>query len=365
MVRKQLLTNQFGLNLLFNSPMMTTLKADEFIARMREGKVLDIRTPSEFNQGHLPGAISFPLFSDEERVVVGTLYKQQGRDTAVLKGLEMVGPKLKSFVLQARKQKGPLFLYCWRGGMRSNSMAWLLQTAGREVFVLEGGYKAYRTHCRELIANELRLIMLSGPTGSGKTEILHRLSEMGHQVLDLEGLACHRGSSFGGIGQPVQPSTEQFTNLIFEKIIGFDRSKPIWVEGESQAIGKVSILNELFLQMNTCPTIRIDPPWEERVERLLRDYAGFPVEELRTSVEKISKRLGGKDTQDTLKALEEGDFRKVTEITLGYYDKGYEMSMGRRENLIIPFIPKSFNTKTIGLELEEFVIEKIRFGLEK
>jgi len=340
---------------------MTTLKADEFITRMREGTVLDIRTPAEFNQGHLPGALSFPLFSDEERVVVGTLYKQQGRDTAVLKGLDIVGPKLKQYVLKARKQRGSLFLYCWRGGMRSSSMAWLLETAGREVYVLEGGYKAYRAYGRELIANGLRLIMLSGPTGSGKTEILHRLSEMGQQVLDLEGLACHRGSTFGGIGQPVQPSTEQFTNFIFEKIIGFDRSKPIWVEGESQAIGKVSILNELFLQMNTCPTVRIDPPWAERVERLLRDYAGFPVEELRTSIEKISKRLGGKDTQDTLKALDEGDFRKVTEITLGYYDKGYEMSMGRRENKMIPFVPSSFLPEIAGYELIEFTQKKIQF----
>ena len=334
---------------------MTTLKAEEFVAGMREGAVLDIRTPAEYQQGHLPGAVSFPLFSDEERVIVGTLYKQQGRDTAVLKGLELVGPKLKSFVLHARKQKGTLFLYCWRGGMRSSSMAWLLRTAGREVYVLEGGYKAYRAYGRELIANGLRLIMLSGPTGSGKTEILHRLSELGQQVLDLEGLAHHRGSSFGGIGQPVQPSTEQFTNRIFEKIIEFDRSKPIWVEGESQAIGKVSILNELFLQMNTCLTIRIDPPWEERVERLLRDYSGFPVEELRTSIEKISKRLGGKDTQDTLKALEEVDFRKVTEITLGYYDKGYEMSMGRRENKMIPFVPSSYHPEIAGTELVEFV----------
>ena len=344
---------------------MTTLKAEEFVAGMREGTVLDIRTPAEYLQGHLPGAVSFPLFSDEERVVVGTLYKQQGRDTAVLKGLELVGPKLKQFVLQARKHKGTLYLYCWRGGMRSSSMAWLLQTAGMEVHLLEGGYKAYRTYGRELIFNGFQLIMLSGPTGSGKTEILHGLAARGHQVLDLEDLASHRGSSFGGIGQPVQPSTEQFTNLIFEKIIEFDRTKPIWVEGESQAIGKVSILKELFSQMSNCPAVRIDPPRSERVERLLRDYAGFPVEELRTSIEKISKRLGGKDTQETLKALEEGDFRKVAEIMLGYYDKGYEMSMGRRESKMIGFVPESFNPETIVPELEAFVTENIRFGKEK
>ena len=213
---------------------MTTLKVDEFITKMKESVVLDIRTPAEFSQGHLPGAVSFPLFSDEERVVVGTIYKKQGRDIAVLKGLEFVGPKLKDLVLQAKKHKGALCLYCWRGGMRSNSMAWLLETAGREVYLLEGGYKAYRAYGRELISNGLKLIMLSGPTGSGKTEILHHLAALGHQVLDLEGLANHRGSSFGGIGQPTQPSTEQFTNLIFEKITGFDLSKPSGWKGRAR-----------------------------------------------------------------------------------------------------------------------------------
>jgi len=336
---------------------MTILKVDEFVAKMKEYVVLDIRTPAEFREGHLPHAISFPLFNDEERVIVGTIYKQQGRETAVLKGLELVGPKLKDFVLQARKHKGVLYLYCWRGGMRSKSMAWLLQTAGREVYILEGGYKAYRAYGRELISNGLKLIMLSGPTGSGKTEILHKLTALGHQVLDLEGLANHRGSSFGGIGQPPQPGTEQFTNLILEKITGFDLSNPIWVEGESQAIGKVIILKELFSQMNSCTTIRIDPPKSQRIDRLLSDYAGFPAEELQFSIEKISKRLGGKDTQDTLEALSAGDFRKVVEITLAYYDKSYDFSMARRETKMIPFVPSSFEPAQVARELAELSID--------
>jgi tRNA 2-selenouridine synthase len=350
---------QFGVNLLHKIPGMKRLKADEFVAKMKGQVVLDIRTPAEFADGHLPGAISFPLFSDEERVVVGTLYKQQGKDTAVLKGLELVGPKLKKFVLLARKHPGPLYLYCWRGGMRSSSMAWLLETAGREVMLLEGGYKAYRTYGRELVSGGLKLIMLSGPTGSGKTEILHRLAVLGHQVLDLEGLANHRGSSFGGIGQPPQPTTEQFTNLIFEQIMQFDLSQPIWVEGESQAIGRVSVLHELFSQMNCCHTIRIDPPREERIERLLRDYAGFPAGELQRSIENISKRLGGKDTQDTLEALHAGDYRKVTDITLAYYDKGYDFSMGRRETKMLKFVADSYLPELIAPELAEFARREI------
>ena len=340
---------------------MTTLKVNEFVDKMKDHAVLDIRSPAEFKEGHLPDAISFPLFSDEERVVVGTIYKQQGHEQAVLKGLEMVGPKLKDFVVQAKKHKGALYLYCWRGGMRSNSMAWLLQTAGREVYILEGGYKAYRSYGRELISNGLKLIMLSGPTGSGKTEILHQLAALGRQVLDLEGMANHRGSSFGGIGQPAQPSTEQFTNLIIEKITDFDLSEPIWVEGESQTIGKITILNELFSQMNCCPAIRIDPPKSERIERLVRDYACFPAEELQQSIEKISKRLGGKNTNETLEALQTGDYQKVVDITLDYYDKTYDFSMARRETKMISFVPESYNPETIGAELAEFAKQNIRF----
>ncbi len=340
---------------------MAKLTAEEFIRKMKGNTVLDIRTPAEYEEGHLPDAISFPLFSDEERVLVGTLYKQKGRDLAVLKGLELVGPKLKDFVVQAGKFEGPLYLYCWRGGMRSGSMAWLLHTAGMEVNVLEGGYKAYRAYGRQLISDGLKLIMLSGPTGSGKTEILHEIAALGHQVLDLEGLANHRGSSFGGIGQPPQPGTEQFTNLIFEKITNFDLTQPIWVEGESQTIGRVFILEELFSRMNSCPTIRIDPPKSERIERLVRDYACFPVEELQLSIEKISKRLGGQNTKDTLDALHFGDYHKVVNITLAYYDKSYDFSMARRETEMIPFVPTTIEPGHVAKELVEFSIFDFRF----
>ena len=333
---------------------MATLKVEEFIMRMKDGILLDIRTSAEFNQGRLPGAISFPLFSEEERATVGTLYKKAGRNQAVMKGLEFVGPKLCDYVSRAAGYQGVLFLYCWRGGMRSNSMAWLLQTAGREVYVLEGGYKAYRAHCRELISQGLKLIMLSGPTGSGKTEILHQIAALGHQVLDLEGMANHRGSSFGGIGQLPQPGTEQFANLIFEKISGFDLKLPVWVEGESQNIGKVFIPEELFSQMDSCPTIRIDPPKSERIERLVRDYACFTREELRLSIEKISRRLGGKDTKESLDALQAGDYEKVVAITLAYYDKTYDFSMARREAKMTPFSPKSSDPEQIAWELTEF-----------
>ncbi|MCE1197393.1 MAG: tRNA 2-selenouridine(34) synthase MnmH [Marinilabiliales bacterium] len=333
---------------------MATLAVTDFIKAMENGTLLDIRTPAEYAQGHLPGALSFPLFSDDERVIVGTLYKQKGRDQAVLKGLELVGPRLKDYVVAAGRLKGALYLYCWRGGMRSNSMAWLLQTAGREVFLLEGGYKSYRTYGRELMTQPLRLIMINGPTGSGKTEVLHALARNGHQVLDLEGLANHKGSSFGGIGQPQQPGNEQFSNLIAEQLLSFDRSQPIWIEGESQMIGKVTIPMELFQQMNRCPAIRLDTPRELRMERLIRDYACFPKEALQVSLEKISRRMGGKATQDALEALLDGDFRTVADLTLIYYDKTYAFSMTRRESPSNPFVPSSYEPEVVAREIPAF-----------
>ena len=160
---------------------------------------------SHYASGHIPGAHNIPLFTNEERAIIGTLYVQVGKDPAVERGLELVGPKLADFVRQARELSAgkPLFLYCWRGGMRSGSMAWLFRTAGFKTFLLKGGYKAYRRSFIDLLDKyPWKIVVLGGPTGCGKTEILHRLQEKGQQVIDLEGLAHHKGSAFGALGEP-------------------------------------------------------------------------------------------------------------------------------------------------------------------
>ena len=192
---------------------------------MKKGQncpILDVRSPDEYNRGHIPGALSLPLFNNEERSAVGTLYLQKGSKEAMLKGLELVGPKMKEFVSQASglTPEGELALYCWRGGMRSNSMAWLFNTSGIKSHTLEGGYKSWRRHIHDFFGQPVaKLVVIGGMTGTGKTEILEEIERKGGQVVHLERLARHKGSVFGHLGMPAQPSTEQFENELYSGLV--------------------------------------------------------------------------------------------------------------------------------------------------
>ncbi|MFW6043562.1 MAG: tRNA 2-selenouridine(34) synthase MnmH [Marinilabiliaceae bacterium] len=314
--------------------MSEPLLPSEFLNASDTYPVFDVRTPSEYEQGHIPGAVNLPLFSDEERAIVGTLYKQESREAAVLKGLEMVGPKMADLAAKARKLAigKTVLLHCWRGGMRSESLAWLFRTAGLHASVLQGGYKAYRAHFREQLQTiNWKFVVLGGPTGCGKTDVLKALADMGEQVLDLEGLACHKGSAFGALGQLPQPTTEQFENDIHEAFRHFDPRRVIWVEGESHNIGRVYVPDMFFEHLMSAPLVMYDLERERRLDRLVHEYGCFEKESLAQSVRKIEKRLGGARTQEALQALDEGDYRKVADITLQYYDKSYSKSLGRRE----------------------------------
>lgn len=296
-----------------------------------DGALLDVRSPGEFAKGHIPGAVSFPLFSNEERAEIGTLYKKQGQQDAFERGLELVGPKMAGFVRRARALSGetpsrpsaPLRIHCWRGGMRSGSMAWLLRTAGFAVQVLEGGYKGFRQYGARLGASVPGLLTLHGPTGSGKTAILHALAGMGEQVLDLEALARHRGSAFGALGQMPQPNTEQFQNDLYKILHGLDRNRRIWVEGESKSIGCCYVPDGFWAEMNRAPLVELELPRSLRVERLVDEYGAFDRSALSESIGRLRKRLGGKDHDAAQQALEEGRFADVAERLLHYYDQAY------------------------------------------
>ena len=241
---------------------------------MRESiPVIDVRTPAEFEHGHIPGAFNVPLFSNEERVVVGTLYKQVGRDQAILKGLEYVGPKMKSIVTQCREvmNTNEVIVHCWRGGMRSASVAWLLETTGTKAHTLTHGYKAYRRLAQEFFAKPYQLIVMGGKTGSGKTDILKEIALAGEQVIDLEGIAHHKGSAFGTIGEIPQATNEQFENNLFEALLKLDEHKSLWIEDESQSIGKNNVPQVLFHNIRNSNIIFIDVPKEIRVNRLVND----------------------------------------------------------------------------------------------
>ncbi len=326
--------------------MIRALNVEEFLSAARALPIIDVRSPGEFARGHIPGANSLPLFSDEERAIVGTLYKQQGRDAAVLEGLRIVGPKLASIVEQARAiaPDGKIGVHCWRGGERSVSVAWLLDKSGfAEVITLKRGYKAFRNHVLASFADERSLLVLGGYTGTGKTETLGHLRALGEQVADMEALAHHKGSSFGAIGELPQPTTEHFENLLWGEMEKLDRSRPIWLEDESMMIGRVKIPDVFFEKMRATQLFFADMPIEERAARLVVDYGKYPKEQLAEAVKRIEKRLGPQQAKAALQALEADDFFAVAMITLRYYDKTYSHGTSKRDPQRVLKLPASAN----------------------
>jgi tRNA 2-selenouridine synthase len=307
------------------------LSATEFLAS--HWPLLDVRSPSEFQKAHVPSSLSMPLFEDLERQELGTLYKQESKEQAVLRGLELVGPRLRALVETAARlaPARQVRLYCWRGGMRSQSVAWLLEQAGFEVLLLEGGYKSFRRWVLSCFEQEYHLWILGGLTGVGKSDILPLLREEGAQTLDLEGLANHRGSAFGGIGQAEQPSTQQYENELACQLSSLKREVPIWIEDESRLVGRCAVPEALFRQMSKASLVVLNRSLEERVERLCLIYGSEKKEELAAAGGKIRKRLGSERARRAVELIFEGDLPQATEIFLRYYDKRYQHSIDQRE----------------------------------
>lgn len=298
--------------------------------------VLDVRAPKEYEVGHIPAAHSFPIFDDKQRAVIGTAYKQQGHDPAVLIGLDSFGPRMSGFVKEATKlaKDKELLVHCWRGGMRSGAMAWLLDFSGFKVHLLKGGYKAYRHLMHAQFEKPRKLVILGGLTGTGKTDILPHLQQLGQQSIDLEGLANHKGSAFGSIDMPPQPSTEHFENLLGMQLLQLSEQQALWLEDESKTIGRVVMPKPLHDQMQAAPTIVLQVPHKLRVQKLAQEYCHTNEAILAASILKIKKRLGGLATKEALAAIAEGDMEKMVEIALVYYDKAYNFDLAKRQHLI-------------------------------
>ncbi len=310
------------------------MSIEEFLQKRSKCPVIDVRSPSEYKQGHIPGAVNIPLFQDEERAIVGTLYKQRGKYEAVKAGLDLLGPKLSAILRRSRRVIGnsEALIYCWRGGLRSESIAWLLNLSAIKCQVLKDGYKAYRRFHHTIFLTSYQLMVLGGPTGSGKTEVLHQIKMKGHQVIDLEDLANHKGSVFGGIGNSSQPTTEQFQNNLFEAFYALDRKKPIWVENENQVIGNV-VLPEIFYdKIINSPLIQLQVSKNIRVQRLVNDYGPLNKEEITKAISKIEKRLGNLNMKTAINALEKGDLIQTADILLTYYDKAYHQSFDQKRH---------------------------------
>ncbi len=333
---------------------MDYLDAGEFLELSKHNPIIDVRSPGEFLRGHIPGAFNIPLFTNEERAQIGTTYKQIGREPAVLLGLDIVGPKMSNLLKQCQKLNNSetFLIHCWRGGMRSESVSWLLNISGARSSVLSGGYKNYRRHILERFKAPLKLFLITGSTGSGKTEVLHKLQSLGEQVIDLEDLAVHRGSVFGGMGKNNQPSTEQFQNSLFQALDALDPGKRIWLEDESIGIGDVQIPHPFWSQMVRSPSVRIELKKAKRIERLVNEYGLFSREQLEQNIVKITKRLGGLETKTAIEELRKGDLHATADQLLKYYDKAYNNSIERKASrLLCTLNYEHFNLEMIAEDL--------------
>ena len=318
------------------------------------GPLLDVRSPGEFARGHIPGAHNLPLFSDEERAAVGTLYARRGRRAAVRHGLELVGPRLAALAEQAAAlaaAEANLRLHCWRGGLRSSSTAWLLETYDLPCILLDGGYKAFRRWLRQALDQPRPVVLLGGHTGSGKTDVLHALRSAGAQTLDLEGLARHRGSSFGGLGQPCQPTTEQFENDIAMALQAVSPHRVLWIEAESVQVGRCRIPSELFHQMQQAPLVELQRPEQERLDHLLATYGPMPRQELMEATRRIGKRLGPQRTQQAVEAVAAGNLRRACQVILDYYDRTYAHGLARSPHTPVPLVRTGESSTAVAQRL--------------
>lgn len=293
---------------------------------------VDVRTPSEYSRGHVPGAYNLPLFTDGERAEVGTVYARQGKNAAIERGLELTGGRLADMLRQGKalSEKGRLMLYCWRGGMRSASVAWLLRLQNIDLEVFPGGYRAYRNAFESLLRQPWRFIVLGGPTLCGKTEILHRLAQNGEQVLDLEGMAHHKGSAFGALGQEPQPGNETFSNLLHVRMERFSLQRPVWCEDESLNLGKVVLPLGFHALLSAAPLVWIERPLEARIARGMKEYGQMSPQLLSACLAKLQRRMGGDRVREGIAAIEKGNIAQALENTLAYYDKTYLFAWRKR-----------------------------------
>lgn len=320
-----------------NAPRSTVIPAPEALAALAEfNAIIDVRSPSEFAEDHIPGALNWPVLDDEERRIVGTLYKDSPFDARKL-GAALVARNIAQH-LDAHAASMPRnwrpLVYCWRGGQRSGAMHWFLGQIGFKSRQLAGGYKAYRAEVRgalETLPAGLNLQVLCGRTGSGKTRLLQALREQGGQVLDLEALAAHRGSVLGALPNQPQPSQKAFDSRLWQTLRELDLSQPIFVESESRKIGQLRLPEALHQSMRASPhCFWVEMPDAARVQLLLEDYGHFKQE-----VESFCSLIGGlvalrgRQKVESWQALARaGDFATVfAQLMREHYDPGYEKSL--------------------------------------
>jgi tRNA 2-selenouridine synthase len=292
--------------------------------------IVDARTPLEFAEDHLPGAINVPILTNAERVEIGTLYKQQGPQIARTRGLELTCHRFPAIVATITEAAAgrPILVYCWRGGLRSESIALLLEMTGIPAAKLQGGYKAFRqvvSSFFESVSLPVQLVVLHGMTGSGKTEFLNQLPSSDWTVIDLEGLARHRGSAFGSLGLGEQPPQKRFETLLWDAFRQAPLDRPIVVEGESKRIGRLTLPGNLHEVMTESTKIWCEVSVTTRVKRLAAEYARTDYRgPMAEALERIKKKLGGTHYEDLKQKLDAWDVEGLAQgLIEQYYDKLY------------------------------------------
>ena len=352
-----------------------------FLNLCKELPVLDVRSPGEYRHAHIPDSFTLPLFTDEQRKIIGTAYKQESRQAAVNYGLNYFSERMKiipqetiGIISDWHKNKVPsssplsggggldlfssspsgdrgqgLLIHCWRGGMRSESVAWLLNLYGYKIYVLKGGYKSFRNWALAQFEKTYSLKILGGYTGSGKTDVLKEMQRKGKSIIDLERLANHKGSAFGSLGEKPQPTQEMFENLLAIELWktgietennqtngnGYTKNgkTEIWLEDESRHTGLVNIPKTLWEQMRNSNLYFLEIPFEERLNYIVATYSVFDKKDLVTSIMKIQKKLGGLETKNAINFLLENNLKECFSILMQYYDKLYTKGLYNRENI--------------------------------
>lgn len=341
---------------------MREISIDQFI-HLKNAIPVDVRSPGEYNDFKIPGAVNVPLFSDDERATIGTIYKQEGADVAKWKSMEIVSPKIPSILgkIKALQDDGhqPV-IYCWRGGMRSKAVATFISFAGISIPRLIGGYRAYRQYILESIPALLpqQAITIHGMTGIGKTEVLQKLSDRGMPVIDLEGMAAHRGSIFGTFGLFPGNNQKTFDSLLFQSLTEIKNSPFFLIEAESKRVGKIVVPDELLNKKQHGINIYLHASMASRIERILRDYVEPYIQEdwfkekVIERLEFIKKRMKEPDIIATLdEAVRTNNYKLIIQILLeDYYDPRYAYKKIEYKN---PFI--HIDSENIDLAVEEIM----------
>ena len=321
--------------------MLTEITIEEYLDNADQLPIIDVRSPGEYKKGHIPGALNVPLFSDKERAHIGTVYVQRSKNKAIELGYKYVEPKLKYYIDKAQQTaaNNKLAVHCWRGGMRSKVFAEHIESIGIDgVYVIKGGYKAFRKQALKNFETDCRLYILGGYTGSGKTQILKHLKAKGEQIIDLEELANHKGSVFGGMGKTISLTSEQFENNLFWQWKNLDFSLPVWIEDESATIGPVHIPASLYHKMRESHVVFLDIPKEKRAKFLVSEYSDCDKTVLANNIRKISKRLGGLHTTEAINWLEKDNYFEAVMLVLNYYDKYYKKGLSKRGRNLVKHI---------------------------